>query len=128
MAIKQTGWFGPQQVRTAAETPSNSTPAAPRTATESPVAQHSAPVTSSSAPVQSARSVALPAMRDYSLGSATFTLLEAEVSRHTTEKDALHVRLRMMNNDRFDANFWDRSLRLIVNGVPMAPESTLTNW
>jgi hypothetical protein len=32
---------------------------------------------------------------------------------------------RMMNHDRFDANFWDQSFRLIVNGVPMAPESGL---
>jgi hypothetical protein len=31
----------------------------------------------------------------------------------------------MMNHDRFDANFWDQSFRLIVNGVPMAPESGL---
>jgi hypothetical protein len=32
---------------------------------------------------------------------------------------------RMMNHDRLDANFWDQSFRLIVNGVPMAPESGL---
>jgi hypothetical protein len=31
----------------------------------------------------------------------------------------------MMNHGRYDANFWDRSFRLIVDGVPMAPESAL---
>jgi hypothetical protein len=31
----------------------------------------------------------------------------------------------MMNHDRFDANFWDQSFRLSVNGVPMAPDSGL---
>jgi hypothetical protein len=30
-----------------------------------------------------------------------------------------------MNHDKFDENFWDRSFRLIVNGVPMAPGSDL---
>jgi hypothetical protein len=31
----------------------------------------------------------------------------------------------MMNHDRFDADLWGQSFRLIVNGVPMAPESGL---
>jgi len=64
-------------------------------------------------------------MRDYRLGAATFTLLRAEVSPQTSEKDALQVRLRMMNHDRYDTNFWDRSFRLIVDGVPLAPEGGL---
>jgi hypothetical protein len=33
--------------------------------------------------------VALPALRDYKLGPATFTLLQAEVSSRTAEKSAL---------------------------------------
>lgn len=64
-------------------------------------------------------------MRDARLGEATFTLLKAEVSARTTEKDALQVRLRMMNHQRYDANFWDSSFRLIVDGVPMAPQGGL---
>jgi hypothetical protein len=31
----------------------------------------------------------------------------------------------MMNHDRYDTNFWDRSFRLIVEGLPMAPEGGL---
>ncbi len=60
-------------------------------------------------------------MRDYRLGEGTFTLLKAEVAPRTSEKDGLAVRLRMLNRGRYDANLWDRSFRLIVDGVPMAP-------
>jgi hypothetical protein len=64
-------------------------------------------------------------MRDYRVGAATFTLLKSEVVPRSTDKDGLQIRIRMMNHDRFDANFWDRSFRLIVGGVPIAPESAL---
>jgi hypothetical protein len=64
-------------------------------------------------------------MRDYRLGEATFSILKAEVAPRTSERAALHVRLRMMNYGRYDTNFWDRSFRLIVDGVPMAPEGGL---
>ncbi len=56
---------------------------------------------------------------------ATFTLLSAKVSPQNWEKDALHVRVRLMNHDSIDTNFQDRSFRLIVNGLPMAPERNL---
>ena len=54
-----------------------------------------------------------------------FTLLGAEVVPQTTEKEALHLRIRMSNQGRYDANFWDRSFRLVVNDLPTAPEGTL---
>lgn len=73
--------------------------------------------------------IPVPALRDYKLGppgvKATFTLLKADVSPQTPDKDALRIRLRMMNHDRYDKNFWDRSFRLVVDGVPMAPEGGL---
>ena len=31
----------------------------------------------------------------------------------------------MTNNDRFPTNFWDSSFRLILDGVPLAPEGGL---
>jgi hypothetical protein len=31
----------------------------------------------------------------------------------------------MMNHGSYDANFWDSSFRLIVDGVPIAPEGGL---
>lgn len=125
VAIKQTGWFG-LQTPPAITTPSTSTPRAlPSTAAPVTPAQDPPPATSPTSPARPTYSVGLPAIRDYRLGAATFTLLKVELSPQTTEKDALQIRLRMMNRDRFDANFWDRSFRLIVNGVPMAPESGL---
>jgi len=112
-AITQTGWFGRQEATTVAPSASGppthadaGTPAAPRP-----------------------QAVALPAQRDYKLGpavfKATFTLLKAEVVPQTADRSALHVTLRMTNHDRYDKNFWDRSFRLLVGGVPVAPESQL---
>ncbi len=125
VTIRQTGWFG-LQTPPAITTPSTSTPTALPSAT-APVVPPQDPslVTSPTFSARPTYSVGLPAMRDYRLGTATFTLLKAEVSPQTTEKNALQIRLRMMNDGRFDANFWDSSFRLIVNGVPMAPESNL---
>jgi hypothetical protein len=123
VAIDQTGWFAPETppAPTVASTP---TPTAPGAAPAAPARSPSPPAAQVSA-AGPAYSVELPALRDYRLSAATFTLLRAEVAPRTTEKDTLRVRIRMMNHDRFDANFWDQSFRLIVNGAPMAPESGL---
>jgi hypothetical protein len=126
VAIQQTGWFGPQTspVITA---PSTATPTAP-TGAAGPAAPALDPTIASQPSVAvgpDTYAVGLPALRDYRLGAATFTLLRAEVSPRTTAKNALQIRVRMTNHDRFDANFWDQSFRLLLNGVPMAPESGL---
>ncbi|HTX54551.1 MAG TPA: hypothetical protein VMD08_14170, partial [Candidatus Baltobacteraceae bacterium] len=39
--------------------------------------------------------------------------------------DELRMRIRMLNQKRYTANFWDSSFRLILDGVPMAPVSNL---
>lgn len=126
VAVKQAGWIG--------------TPAPPAVQVSAPAAGSSSSTTTSpSAPAttvaasppasSAARAVELPALRDYTLGpgsgNVTFTLLQAEVSAQTTEKAALTIRLRMMNNGNYDTNFWDRSFRWIVGGVPTAPDSDL---
>jgi hypothetical protein len=114
VAIKQTGWFEQQSP------PAITTPSAVNPSVATPTAL--------SGPAEPARQtfpVGLPALRDYRLGEATFTLLKAEVSPQTTEKDALQIRVRMMNHGRYTANFWDSYFRLIVDGVPMAPASRL---
>jgi len=110
VALKQVGWIGSPP----AQSPSV-TAAAPS----------SSQATAPASPGRTSYAVTLPAMRDYTLGSATFTLLSAEVSPQTAEKDALRIRLRMLNNGSYDANFWDRSFRLLIDGVPTAPESDL---
>jgi hypothetical protein len=120
VAVKQTGWFDSKSSPAAVAPPSASPTAAP------PVA--AAPAPTAVAP-SAAYAVALPALRDYKLGpalsKATFTLLKAEVSPRTAEKSALQIRIRMLNHDKYDHNFWDQSFRLLVDGVPMAPEGGL---
>ncbi|MBI3804683.1 MAG: hypothetical protein HY282_13075 [Nitrospirae bacterium] len=109
VAIKQTGWFEPK----------------------SPPVVTTAPPPAPSSPSGTTYAVTLPAMRDYKLGNqpgsarATFTLLKAEVAPRTAEKETLQIRLRMMNHRPFDANFWDRSFRLVLDGVPLAPDGGL---
>jgi hypothetical protein len=116
VALKQAGWIG---------SPPAQAPSAVAAAPSSSQATAAAPAPAPASPTRTSYAVALPAMRDYKLDSATFTLLSAEVSPQTSEKDALRIRLRMMNNGAYDANFWDRSFRLLVDGVPTAPESDL---
>jgi hypothetical protein len=114
-AIRQTGWFGTR------EPPAVIAPAAPAAGPDkSPSAG-----ASRSSKIGAGHSVALPSLRDYKLGEATFTLLNAKLPPQTTEKEASEIRLRMSNHGRYDANFWDQSFRLIVDGAPMAPGSGL---
>jgi hypothetical protein len=126
VAINQTGWFGPG-TSPATMTPSPPAPTTPAADPAAP-AQNPSPV-ASQPPFASAAAttyaVELPALRDYRLGRATFTLLKAEVSRRNTEKDTLQIRLRMMNHNTSDANFYDQSFRLILDGAPIAPKSNL---
>ena len=110
VAIKQTGWF---------DSDAPHKPAAAATSTSA----RPAPVPPASN--RSTQAVALPDLRDYKLGEATFTLLKADLSPQTTEKDALQIRVRMTSRSQFDSNFSDRYFRLVVNDVPMAPENTL---
>lgn len=125
VAINQAGWLGPPTppvvTRGAAPTP----PAPSGPVSPPPPAQAPPPTTPPAPPPGTGYSVGLPVMRDYRLGAVTFTLLKAEVSPRTSEKDALQVRLRMTNHDRYDTNFWDRSFRLMVDGMPMAPAGGL---
>src|SRR5262245_35744880 len=133
VAIQQTGWLGPglqtppSRPPTTTQAPSASAPPAASAPASAPPAPASAS-RAASAPAPAARApvpVALPALREYKFPGATITLLKSEVVPRTTESDELRFRLRMMNHDRFDTNFWDQSFRLILDGVPRAPESGL---
>jgi len=125
VAIHQTDWLGPPTPPVVAKGSAPTPPAPPGPVAPAPPAQAPPPTMSPLPPRGPTYAVGLPAMRDYRLGAATFTLLKAEVSPQTSEKDALQVRLRMMNHDRYDKNFMDRSFRLIVDGIPMAPKGGL---
>jgi hypothetical protein len=129
VAVNQTGWFGPRE-RTAVTASPPSAPAAAPDPTAPPEPGRDRTVaTSPSPPSATSYSIALPALRDYTLGpsasSATFTLLRAEVSSQTAEKAGLRIRLRMTNRSPYETNFWDSSFRLIVDDAPMAPEGGL---
>jgi len=67
----------------------------------------------------------LPAIREYSLGPVSYTLLDAEVAPGTTEQDALKIQIRMTNNDRRDASLLDKSFHLLLDGVAVAPDNNL---
>lgn len=62
-----------------------------------------------------------PAMSEVVLGNGVYTLQEVRVTRRTPNDDGLLLKVRLMNNSRYDANFWDASFRLFVDGVPRAP-------
>lgn len=134
VAVKQTGWLDSQPPPAAptaapasapAAAPAPPAPAAREAARPALPAPASVPAPAAAAP----HAIPLPALRDYKLGppgvKATFTLLKVEMSPQTAEKDALRIRLRMLNHDRYDKNFWDRLFRLLVDGVPLAPEGGL---
>jgi hypothetical protein len=70
-------------------------------------------------------SVALPELQEYVLGSATYTLMEAELAPRTSELDTLRIRIRVLNHGSYGLNFWSDSFRLIVDGLPQAPTNLL---
>ena len=131
--LMQAGWLGARgdAPKATAPPPASAPPAATApAAAPAPVAATDPPRPAPPAgEAPRPYTVALPAQRDHKLGpavfKATYTLLKAEVVPQTSERSALHIRLRMTNHDRNDKNFWDSSFRLLVDGVPTAPESGL---
>ncbi len=73
------------------------------------------------------QSVALPAGMEVKLaqGYTVYKILSARLEPYNAEKDALRFTVRCTNNDDYPLNFWDRSFRLVVDGVPRAPISGL---
>ncbi len=73
------------------------------------------------------QSGALPAGMEVKLaqGYIVYKILSARLEPYNAEKDALRFTVRCTNNDDYPMNFWDRSFRLVVDGVPRAPISGL---
>lgn len=69
--------------------------------------------------------IALPAGAEVRLGSFVYKFLAAQLDRYNVETLILRFTVRMTNNGRYDANFWDSSFRLLVDDVPTAPVSEL---
>jgi hypothetical protein len=59
------------------------------------------------------------------VGQAVYNILSARLDRYAPNKLSLRFEVRMTNNDRYDANFWAASFRLLVDGVLRAPVNDL---
>jgi hypothetical protein len=56
---------------------------------------------------------------------STYRILGIETGPRTPTHYGLRVKLRLLNRDRYPMNFWDDSFRLLIDGVPSAPDSNL---
>ncbi|HOX60186.1 MAG TPA: DUF4062 domain-containing protein [Verrucomicrobiota bacterium] len=56
---------------------------------------------------------------------STYTVLGLETINRTPEHYGLRVRMRLLTRSSMDMNFWDSSFRLLVDGLPVAPDSYL---
>ena len=63
----------------------------------------------------------LAAGSDARVGDVTYRLLSATITRRNTERLSLTLEVRATNRRTTPINFWDRSFRLEVDGVPRAP-------
>jgi hypothetical protein len=54
-----------------------------------------------------------------------YKILAAQLDGYAPGKRSLRFDVRMTNNGRFPANFWGDSFRLVVDGVPRAPDNSL---
>ena len=79
------------------------------------------PVATAAQPIQ------LPAMNRVRLsgGTAVITILSAEIEPIDAQRRSLKVLVRYTNTDRYPANFWSDSYRLIIDNVPRAPTNLL---
>jgi hypothetical protein len=73
------------------------------------------------------QSVALPTGTEVKLaqGDIVYKILSARLEPYNAEKNALRFTIRCTSNSPYPVNFWDRSFRLLVDGVPRAPISGL---
>jgi hypothetical protein len=89
------------------------------TATSNPSAAQPANAT------QSAYPTALPAGQVVKGEERTYTILKIELDRHEIDQLALTFTVRMVNEGKYPANFWNANFRLLADGVPLAPFNML---
>ena len=66
----------------------------------------------------------IPRIAEAAFGDLTYSVVSGNVSSRD-DANELRLRVRLMNFGRSDANFWDRSFRLVVGGDVMSPTSDL---
>jgi hypothetical protein len=97
----------------------------PPKVTEGPVAPPpGTPKPSSTSPV-APYPIILSVGTEVRVGDFVYTVLAARLDRYAPNKLSLRFEVRMTNNGRYPANFWAASFRLLVDGVPRAPENNL---
>ena len=71
--------------------------------------------------------IALPDLSEIKLdsGDTVIRILKVELQPYNAEKKALKFSLRYTNNRPYDANFWERSFRLLVDDIPQPPTNSL---
>ena len=74
-----------------------------------------------------AMNIALPAISEVKIddGDTVIRILKIELEPYNAENKSLKFTLRFTNNRKYDSNFWQRSFRLLVEGVPQAPVNSL---
>lgn len=130
VAVNQTNWFsrsepdatGPEESEVSTATGSS----LPDMPPEQPTATDTPPDSAvTDSPSGEAATVTLPKMRSYTLGEVEFTLLDASLAPRNSESSTLTLRVRLLNNRNYPVNFWDSQFRLLVDGIPRAPNSGL---
>jgi hypothetical protein len=104
-----------------APTPAGQLPAAD-TATVAPVIV-AAPTSTAPSPSGGTQQypITLAPGAEATAGEAVYKVMAAQIEQPSTDRLALRITLRMVNNGQFPTNFWGRSARLIIDGVPEAP-------
>ncbi|BDT68129.1 hypothetical protein os1_23110 [Comamonadaceae bacterium OS-1] len=116
--LHQTGWIG---AKASTSQPSSTQPPTSSPPSVSPPPAPTAAPASGSAP----GSIALPAQTTFTYGKLSYQLLAARVGHPTPDTLSLQFTVRMTSDDQYEANFWDASFRLRVNGLLQAPVSNL---
>lgn len=72
-----------------------------------------------------AYTVRFPAGTKATVNGNVYRILAARPERSNPGEVSLHLRVRLTNNGDYDANFWNGSFRMRVDGVPRAPTNFL---
>lgn len=70
--------------------------------------------------------MSLPSGQEITLSAYTYKILEAKLDRLGSSKLLLQFRIRLTNHDGYPINFWNRTFRLLEDGVPRSPVSELS--
>jgi hypothetical protein len=68
----------------------------------------------------------LPSGQEITLSAYTYKILEAKLDRLGSSKLRVQFRIRLTNHDGYPINFWNRTFRLLEDGVPRSPVSELS--